>query len=288
MLRNVIEIKYLKTFSCVAKCKSFSAAAESLFITQPAVSQHIKKVEAHIGASIFDREEGFELTKEGEILLRYTELSLDLYEQLFDELGKAKNKERYKIAVSDSFSTELVDEVVKAFRVLSHLDLSLVNFRNPKDIDASKFDIILGVNSEPSRSGHMVNVKRTQYVVCDRPNDPPLTRKNPIRVVHCNSLEREQVITLLEETGFGVENIQSWFNTSSARLMKSEMEEPGTVLVCPSWCIKSDRLYAHKTSNAINCYAWCNESTFNELSQIGLTNRIKELFVHTDSALEVM
>ncbi|BDU36987.1 putative LysR family Transcriptional regulator [Vibrio nigripulchritudo MADA3029] len=288
MLRNVIEIKYLKTFSCVAKCKSFSAAAESLFITQPAVSQHIKKVEAHIGASIFDREEGFELTKEGEILLKYTELSLELYDQLFEELGKAKNRDHYKIAVSDSFSTELVDEVVKAFRILSHLDLSLVNFRDPKDIDANKYDIVLGVNSEPSRSGQMVKVKRTQYVVCERLRDPKLIRKNPIRVVHCSSIEREQVVKLLEESGIGIANIQSWFNTSSARLMKGEMEEPGTVLVCPSWCIQSDNLYVKKTSNVINCYAWCSESTFEELSQIGLTNQIKELFVRSEASLTTM
>lgn len=288
MLRNVIEIKYLKTFSCVAKCKSFSAAAESLFITQPAVSQHIKKVEAHIGASIFDREEGFELTTEGKILLKYTELSLELYDQLFEELGKTKNKEHYKIAVSDSFSTELVDEVVKAFRILSHLDLSLVNFRNPKDLDASKYDIILGVNSEPSRTGQMVKVKRTQYVVCQRLTDQPIIQNNPVRIVHCSSIEREQVSCLLQEVGIGTANIQSWFNTSSSRLMKGEMEEPGTVLVCPSWSIQSNNLRVHKTSNIVNCFAWCSESTFKELSQVGLTNQIKELFIQSEPKLATM
>lgn len=92
--------------------------------------------------------------------------------------------------------------MVKAFRILSHLDLSLVNFRNPKDLDASKYDIILGVNSEPSRTGQMVKVKRTQYVVCQRLTDQPIIQNNPVRIVHCSSIEREQVSYSATRSGY--------------------------------------------------------------------------------------
>ncbi|OED59934.1 hypothetical protein A165_23495 [Vibrio tasmaniensis ZS-17] len=54
-MKNVnrsIDVKYLRTFSHVAKHKSFTVAAESLFMTQPAVSQHIKKIENTIGAYV--------------------------------------------------------------------------------------------------------------------------------------------------------------------------------------------------------------------------------------------
>ncbi|HDY7639945.1 TPA: LysR family transcriptional regulator [Vibrio vulnificus] len=43
-MNKIITLKHLKTFNKVVELKSFTAAAESLFMTQPAVSQHIKKL----------------------------------------------------------------------------------------------------------------------------------------------------------------------------------------------------------------------------------------------------
>lgn len=47
-----LEKKYIYQ---VYQCGSFSKAAEALFITQPALSIAIKKVEQEIGAAIFNR-----------------------------------------------------------------------------------------------------------------------------------------------------------------------------------------------------------------------------------------
>ncbi len=62
----------LKTFTTVAKIRSFTKAAQILNITQPAVSQHIKRLEEYYGV-ILIRKQGKEidLTEEGAILFKY-------------------------------------------------------------------------------------------------------------------------------------------------------------------------------------------------------------------------
>ena len=62
----------LKVFLAVATEKSFSRAAYSLGISQPAVSQKISSLEAELGTPLFSRAHGdISLTEKGRILLPY-------------------------------------------------------------------------------------------------------------------------------------------------------------------------------------------------------------------------
>jgi len=64
----------LRTFIHVCREKSFTRAAETLHITQPAVTQHIKYLEEDLGHPLIEiRGRSVMPTKEGEILLRYAE-----------------------------------------------------------------------------------------------------------------------------------------------------------------------------------------------------------------------
>ena len=61
-----ISLEYYKVFYNVAKLGSISAAANSLFISQPAVSQAIKHLEKELDARLFNRtSKGVRLTPEG-------------------------------------------------------------------------------------------------------------------------------------------------------------------------------------------------------------------------------
>lgn len=69
----MLDLYKLHIFSVVAETGSFSAAAERLYMTQPAVSQHIKELEGGLGRTLFQRGwRGVKLTAHGEILQRYT------------------------------------------------------------------------------------------------------------------------------------------------------------------------------------------------------------------------
>ena len=65
-------LEYYKVFYYVAKEKNLTKAAELLSISQPAVSQSMKLLEANVGAKLFLRTaRGVRLTPEGEILYDY-------------------------------------------------------------------------------------------------------------------------------------------------------------------------------------------------------------------------
>ncbi len=79
-------LEYYKVFYYVAKYKSLTLAAGELAISQPAVSQSMKQLEATLGATLFVRvSKGVKLTKEGELLYSYVEKG---YEQI--ALGEKK------------------------------------------------------------------------------------------------------------------------------------------------------------------------------------------------------
>lgn len=66
-----MNLNQLRYFVEAAKCLNFSRAAEMLYISQPALSRQISKLEDYIGAQLFDRgNRGLTLTPAGEILLQ--------------------------------------------------------------------------------------------------------------------------------------------------------------------------------------------------------------------------
>ena len=68
-----------KTFYTVAKCSSFSKAAEKLYVTQPSISYSIKQLETNLNTKLFYRiPSGVKLTIEGKELLDYVERSYNL------------------------------------------------------------------------------------------------------------------------------------------------------------------------------------------------------------------
>lgn len=69
----MLNLYKLEIFAIVVQTGSFSAAADHLLMTQPAVSQHIHDLEASLGARLFQRgRRGVSLTPAGETLHAYT------------------------------------------------------------------------------------------------------------------------------------------------------------------------------------------------------------------------
>jgi DNA-binding transcriptional LysR family regulator len=73
----------LQVFQAVAKQSSFTKAAETLFMTQPAVTFQIKQLEEHFNTRLFDRGHGkISLTPAGEVVLDYADRILSLSAEL--------------------------------------------------------------------------------------------------------------------------------------------------------------------------------------------------------------
>jgi DNA-binding transcriptional LysR family regulator len=83
----IIDFRHLETFFRVAELKSFSKAADDLFLTQPTVSGHILSLERSLSLRLFDRT-GREvcLTKAGEVFLRYASKIISSRKDLLNAL----------------------------------------------------------------------------------------------------------------------------------------------------------------------------------------------------------
>jgi LysR family transcriptional regulator, low CO2-responsive transcriptional regulator len=69
----MLNLYKLEIFAIVVETGSFSAAADRLLMTQPAISQHIQDLEANLGTRLFTRgRRGVRLTPAGETLHDYT------------------------------------------------------------------------------------------------------------------------------------------------------------------------------------------------------------------------
>lgn len=79
-------------FYIVAREGSISASASILFISQPAISFQIKKLESQLGISLFTRtKHGMILTDEGEVLYNYVKMGIENISNGENALSNLKN-----------------------------------------------------------------------------------------------------------------------------------------------------------------------------------------------------
>lgn len=91
----MIERIHLRILREIERCGSLTAAAESLHLTQSALSHAIKKLEGQIGALIWTKEgRKLQLTQTGEYLLREAKRLLPQFERVDEVLGQYAEGER--------------------------------------------------------------------------------------------------------------------------------------------------------------------------------------------------
>ena len=115
---EVLDYHRLKIFKTVADVKSFSKAAELLFLAQPTVTLQVKKLENYLGVTLFHRKKNeVELTEEGKVLYRYAEKILEDYLLMEKELLNIKEniKQNLTIGVSTTIGEYLLPDIVSSF-----------------------------------------------------------------------------------------------------------------------------------------------------------------------------
>ena len=76
-------------FYTVAECGNISRAAARLFISQPAVSKSIQKLEENVGIKLFERSSrGVSLTPEGELLYTHVKSAFETLVQFSQTLPR--------------------------------------------------------------------------------------------------------------------------------------------------------------------------------------------------------
>lgn len=95
-----VNLDLYRVFHAVAKAGSVSGAARELYVSQPAVTQSVKRLEDQLGVALFQRtSRGMALTPEGETLRRYVDSACGFLEAAERKLSETRSLEDGEITI---------------------------------------------------------------------------------------------------------------------------------------------------------------------------------------------
>ena len=98
-----MDVRRLETFVKVAELRSFSRAAEALFLTQPTVSEHVRSLEDELGVQLLDRlGHGAAPTRAGLLLLDYARRILALAREARQAIDRFQGRMAGQLVVGGS------------------------------------------------------------------------------------------------------------------------------------------------------------------------------------------
>jgi DNA-binding transcriptional LysR family regulator len=111
-----VELRQLEYFVAVARHRHFGRAAEAAFVTQPALSQQVRRLEAELGVALLRRtSRGVELTPAGADLLIRAERILAEAAQARGEMDEHAGVVRGAVRVAATTDALRIPEVLAAF-----------------------------------------------------------------------------------------------------------------------------------------------------------------------------
>lgn len=142
-----MKIELLKTFLEVSRTLHFRVASENLFITQSAVSAHIKLLEDDLGVLLFDRsKKHLKLIPEGNRLIKHANEFLLLWQKAKQDVGIA-DSDAHQLVIGSMMS--IWDIVLQDWLTKIHLnfeDVSLLtNTFSPVDLRKSVLSRVIDI-----------------------------------------------------------------------------------------------------------------------------------------------
>lgn len=163
-------LELYRIFACVARTGSFTAAANELYITQPAVSQAMRKLENALTTTLFVRSgKGLTLTHEGETLYGYVSSALTMLEageRRMHGLGNLTEGE-LRIGASDTVSKWYLLPVISRFHEMyPKISLSVTNRTSSETLELlSDGQIDIGFVNMP------ITAKQVAFEICTDVHD---------------------------------------------------------------------------------------------------------------------
>lgn len=166
-------------FYTVAKAGNISKAANQLYISQPAISKSISKLETELGTALFARSsKGVTLTEEGQVLYEYVERAFDSLNMGEENLKNYKELGigHIRIGVSTSLCKHILLDYLKdfikenpniKFSIDCHSTLNTIKLLKNDDIDIGLIcntELPKGIVYSPVKEIHDVFVASPEYL----------------------------------------------------------------------------------------------------------------------------
>ena len=178
----------LQVFHTVARLLSFTKAAETLHMTQPAVTFQVRQLEEHFNTRLFDRTHNrISLTDAGKIVFQYADKIFDLYGQMENAVREMTGEisGALTIGASTTIAEYMLPSLLGDFKdkypdVNIHLKVSnsdgIVSMVENNAIE-------LGVVEAPvTNKNLLVENCRTDQLVAISPPNHPLAKKKRVRL----------------------------------------------------------------------------------------------------------
>jgi len=187
----------------VAKYGNFTRAAETLSLTQPAVSHHIKQLETELGVVIFSRKKGdLKLTKAGELVVKYALRLNAIQDRLKEVLSDRENNiERLRIGITHTAESNIIAEVLAKYGndnpdiIITIITDSIKNLYSMLENYEIDFAIVEGFSGNKEINSLLLD---TDYLVCAVSNENPLSSNSMVTI---EDLKKQRMILRLPMSG---------------------------------------------------------------------------------------
>lgn len=158
----------LRAFHHVAVCGGFSRAAETLFLTQPAISDQVRKLEEEYDVLLFNRhKKQVTLTEAGQRLLEITRRMFDMEQQALELLSESRALRSGTLRIVADAAHHLLHILARFREVYPGISVS-VQSGNTESVIASlySYEADIGVLGEvpTSRDFEVVRLNSTPIV----------------------------------------------------------------------------------------------------------------------------
>ena len=157
---------------CIYKERSFSRAAERLHISQPSLSAMVRKIEAQVGAPIFDRKtRPVSLTPFGTEFVQGIEQIFEIEEHLHHLVYELHNLERGSVAVGGSnlnISYTVPQKLVQFKQAYPKVDLRIVEkdtLTCKQMLDSGELDLMVTNRPMSAEEYHRIVCYREELVL---------------------------------------------------------------------------------------------------------------------------
>lgn len=182
-------LRDLESVYVVYQGKSFSKAADKLFVSQPALSATIKKIESQLQMAIFDRSKTpIQLTEAGEYYISYIEKMLSLQQEMQAYFATLRQEHNGVLNIGSAafFCAHILPDIIQQFKsdypgyvvnlleanasdLTQYLNTNIVELSMDVDnmdssiynsVELAEEDIILAVPAD-----YQINERLTKYVI---------------------------------------------------------------------------------------------------------------------------
>lgn len=195
----------LKTFVTLAETLSFTGAGARLGLSQPTVSQHIRKLEVAAGRNLVVRDtREVRLTDNGDALLGFARTILAAHDQAASYFTGSAMRGRLRFGSADDLALTQLPQVLRDFRQLyPHINLELTVGQSgflTRRLLAGQLDLVFIKEESGTDGGRLVRRDRLVWVG-HKSITIDLEAPVPLVTYPAPSLTRTLAIRALEEAG---------------------------------------------------------------------------------------